>query len=140
VILNVPDGEPAFHGRTAALCHWDLWPNNVLVDVRGVWWVLDWDGLAVGDPAEDVATLVWPLIYRTNTDWQNWVRGDEYDADTARRIDLHLRAISLDYVIDVLADWVECDVPEWQAEVRVQKELEHHAYLEWYRARWGCLS
>jgi hypothetical protein len=31
-------------------------------------------------------------------------------------MDLHLRAIALDYLIDVLADWADCDVPEWRDE------------------------
>jgi hypothetical protein len=52
-------------------------------------------------------------------------------------MDLHIRAIALDYLIDVLADWVECDVAEWRDRVRIKKEAEHSQYLDWYRSRWG---
>jgi hypothetical protein len=52
-------------------------------------------------------------------------------------VDLHLRAITLDYLIDVLADWAECDVPEWREEVRRRKAAEHLEYFDGYRARWG---
>jgi hypothetical protein len=52
-------------------------------------------------------------------------------------MDQHLRAIALDHLIDGLADWAECDVPEWRDEVRRRKEEEHHRYLDWYLGRWG---
>jgi hypothetical protein len=52
-------------------------------------------------------------------------------------MDLHLRATTLDYVIDVLADWADCDVPEWWEGVRRRKEADHVQYLDWYRSRWG---
>ena len=119
-----------------APCHWDLWPDNVLVQADGCWWVLDWDSLAVGDEAEDLATLVWPFVHSHGTDWRDLL-GGEGDGPYAVRMELHLRAIALDYLIDVLADWAECDVPEWQDDVRRRKEAEHERYYEWYLSRWG---
>ena len=107
-----------------------------MVEKSGEWWVLDWDSLAVGDEAEDFATLVWPLVNSQNEDWRTLLGGD-WDGSFAVRMDMHLRAITLDYVIDVLADWAECDVPEWRDEVRLRKEAEHHRYFDWYRSRWG---
>jgi hypothetical protein len=136
IVLAMPDGIEAFEGMTRSQCHWDLWPNNVMVEKSGEWWVLDWDSLAVGDEAEDFATLVWPLVNSQNEDWRTLLGGD-WDGSFAVRMDMHLRAITLDYVIDVLADWAECDVPEWRDEVRLRKEAEHHRYFEWYRSRWG---
>ncbi len=90
----------------------------------------------MGDEAEDYATLVWPFVYGQNRDWRDLLGGKD-DGPFADRMELHLRAITLDYLIDVLADWSECDVPEWQEEVRPKKEAEHHRYLDWYRQRWG---
>src|SRR5262249_33996382 len=52
-VLALAAGHDAFAGVTRAPCHWDLWPDNVLVGRGGAWWVLDWDGLATGDEAED---------------------------------------------------------------------------------------
>jgi hypothetical protein len=126
----------AFEGMTRAPCHWDLWPNNVMIDRASNWWVLDGDGLAVDDEAEDLATLAWPFFQAEGQDWRD-LFGGEGDGSFASRMDLHLRAITLDYVIDVLADWAECDVPEWRESVCPIKEEEHHWYLEWYRSRWG---
>jgi thiamine kinase-like enzyme len=135
-VLSLPDGHDAFAEVTRAPCHWDLWPDNVLVGRGGAWWVLDWDGLALGDEAEDYATLVWPFVYREGKDWREFL-AEGGDGRFAARMDLHLRATTLDYVIDVLADWADCDVPEWQEAVRRRKEAEHVQYLDWYRSRWG---
>jgi thiamine kinase-like enzyme len=65
-LLAMGREHPALERRTRAPCHWDLWTNNVLVGAEGDWWVLDWDGLAVGDEAEDLATLVWPSVFELN--------------------------------------------------------------------------
>ena len=62
-LLALPAGNGAFDGVTRSPCHGDLWPDNVLVGAVGRPWVLDWDGLAVGDAAEDLATLVWPFFH-----------------------------------------------------------------------------
>ncbi len=77
---------------------------------------------------------MWPFVQATGEDWRDLL-GDEGDGPFAARMDLHLRAIALDYLIDVLADWAECDVPEWRDEV--QRTEEHHRYLDWYLGRWG---
>lgn len=135
-LLAIAPEHAAFEGASHAPCHWDLWWQNVMVAGGGAWWVIDWDSLAVGDEAEDYATLVWPFVYEQNWDWRDLL-GGKADGAFADRIDLHLRAITLDYLIDVLADWSECDVPEWQEAVRPRKEAEHRRYLDWYRRRWG---
>jgi thiamine kinase-like enzyme len=135
-VLALADGNDAFDGLTRSPCHWDLWPNNVLLEADGRWWVLDWDSLAVGDEAEDFATLAWPFVHSQGKHWRDLLGGGGEGAFAAR-MDLHLRAIALDYLIDVLADWAECDVPEWREAVRRRKESEHHRYFDWYRSRWG---
>jgi thiamine kinase-like enzyme len=136
VVLTLAAGDDAFEGVTRSPCHWDLWPNNVLVGADGRPWLLDWDGLAVGDEAEDLATLVWPFVHSECRDWRDLL-GFEGDVPFAARMDRHLRALALDYLIDVLADWAECDVPQWRDEVRRRKEEEHRRYLDWYLSRWG---
>ncbi|HEY6393115.1 MAG TPA: aminoglycoside phosphotransferase family protein [Bryobacteraceae bacterium] len=126
----------AFGGVSRSACHLDLWHDNVMLDKSGDWWILDWDGLAVGDPAEDYATLLWPFVHRRGTDWRN-VLGANVDAAFEARMELHMRAITLDYVVDPLADWVECDVPEWMDKVRARKQREHVECLDLYRRKWG---
>jgi thiamine kinase-like enzyme len=126
----------AFKGVSHSVCHLDLWQDNVMLDKTGGWWILDWDGLAVGDPAEDYATLLWPLVHRDGTDWRD-VLGTNVDEAFEARIEFHLRAITLDYVVDPLADWVECDVPEWMDDVRARKQREHVECLDLYQRKWG---
>jgi hypothetical protein len=134
-VLALADNCQAFDGMTSAPCHWDLWPNNVMTEKTGGWWVLDWDSLATGDEAEDYATLVWPFFVSGKENWRTIFEA-KADRSCVERVDLHLRAITLDYAIDVLADWAECDVPEWREQVRTRKDAEHSQYLDWYRSRW----
>jgi len=126
----------AFEGVSRSACHLDLWQDNVMLDKSGGWWVLDWDGLAVGDPAEDYATVLWPFVHRHGTEWRHVLEAN-MDAAFEARMELHLRAITLDYVVDTLADWVECDVPEWRDEVRTRKQREHVECLDLYRRKWS---
>jgi len=118
------------------LVNWDLSPDNVMVGDDGRWWVLDWDGLAIGNPAEDYASLFWPFFFAGVMD-RRALLDDEWDSALSTRLDLHLRAITLDHIIDPLADWVECDVEEWKQQVRDRKETEHEECFEFYRNRWS---
>jgi len=135
-IIAIGQAHKAFEGVSRSACHLDLWQDNVMLDKSGEFWILDWDGLAVGDPAEDYATLLWPLVHRHGTDWRE-VLGVNVDEAFEARMEFHLRAITLDYVVDPLADWVDCDVPEWMEEVRARKQREHVEYLDLYRRKWG---
>ncbi len=135
-IIAIGEEHWAFDGVSRSACHLDLWQDNVMLDNSGDWWILDWDGLAVGDPAEDYATLLWPLVHRQGKNWRDAL-GANFDAAFEARMELHLRAITLDHVVDPLADWVECDIPEWMGEVRARKQREHVECLDLYRAKWG---
>ena len=134
-LLAMGQDHPALEGMTRAPCHWDLWSENVMVGDDGDWWVLDWDGLAIGDQAVDFATLAWSGVFEEGRDWRD-VLGRDFDPALAARIDLYLRGIMLDWTIDVLADWIVCDVPEWRDQVRARNEALHLRHLDWYRQRW----
>jgi thiamine kinase-like enzyme len=135
-VIGIGREHWAFEGVSRSTCHLDLWQDNVMIEKSGAWWILDWDGLAVGDPAEDYATLLWPFVHRHGTDWRHVLKAN-VDAAFEARMELHLRAITLDYVVDTLADWVECDVPEWKDEVRVRKQREHVEFLDLYQRKWS---
>ena len=128
--------DRAMDGVSHSVCHWDLWAQNVLVDPGGAWRVIDWDMVGVGDEAEDYATVVWPLVNRNPERWPEAL-GFERDAVFDARMKFYLRAITLDYAIDVLADWVDCDVEEWGEAVREKKREHHEEFLDIYRAVWG---
>lgn len=115
--------------------HGDLWPSNILVTRQGDWFVIDWDDLALGDPALEYGILLGPL-------WRDGRLSLEEaaallpagDPDMRRRFEISLRAFVLDQVIDTLADWVEASfAPDHQETVRAGKEAAHRAALDFYR-------
>ena len=128
--------HPVLAGTTHAPCHWDLWTDNVIVAPDGAWWTPDWDDLSIGDEAEDLATLIWPFAVDQGQDWHDLL-GTHRNEAFSERLDLHLRAISLDYAIDVVADWVDYAGTEWRDVVRPKKQALHLRNLESYRKRWG---
>jgi hypothetical protein len=51
---------------------------------------------------------------------------------------LYRRVQMLDWVIDILADWIDCrEVPAFQEEVRARKQAEHEQFLRIYEAEYG---
>lgn len=99
-----------------AAVHGDPWHENVLLAPDRLW-LLDWEDLAVGDPAVDDAVLRYDAL---GSDRQHW-------SATPREL-IARRALMLDAVIDVAADWVESTDPF----VRRGKESAYLAGLETY--------
>jgi hypothetical protein len=51
---------------------------------------------------------------------------------------LYRRVQMLDWVIDVLADWIECrQAPSSQTEVRARKQAEHEHFFCIYQEDYG---
>jgi hypothetical protein len=101
-----------------AAVHGDPWHENFLIGPDRLW-LLDWEDLSVGDPMVDDAILLHDAL---GTDPHHWP--DEAVHTIARR------ALMLDAVVDVAADWVENTNPL----VRRRKEAAYLAGLEAYRA------
>jgi hypothetical protein len=138
-LLELPAWEGGAFGAAARdVVHGDLWWNNILVRPSGAWHILDWDDVGLGDPALDFATVLFPLtVGPTARRWQDFPipAGDEA---FAARMALYRRAQVLDWVIDVLADWIECrDVPAVRDAVRARKQAEHERFLRVYEADYG---
>ena len=128
------DSVSAFHNRAVDPVHGDLNEGNVLVTPSD-WFVVDWDDLALGDPAVEFAVLLWPIVYQGRK-WSEFsIPGVE---DSFReRIEVCLRAQLLDEVIDPLADYVAADaVPSKQLEVQAVKRKGHEEALERYLSLW----
>ena len=100
-----------------AAVHGDPWHENVLLAPDRLW-LLDWEDLAVGDQVIDDAILRYDAL---GSDRHHW-------PDTPRDL-IARRALLLDSVIDVAADWVEATDPF----VRRAKESTYLAGLETYR-------
>ena len=96
-------------------------------------YILNWDDLAVGDPALEYAIFLGPL-------WRDGILSPAEvedllpaGADLRERFRMCLRAFLLDEVIDTLADWVECAFArEHQGQVRADKERAHREALATY--------
>ena len=100
-----------------AAVHGDPWHENVLLAPDRLW-LLDWEDLAVGDPVVDDSILRHDAV---GSDLHHWPDDPAYVV--ARR------ALMLDAVVDVAADWVENTDPV----VRRRKEAAYLAGLEAYR-------
>lgn len=129
----------AFAAPTASPVHGDLHAQNVLVAETGEWYLLDWDDLALGDPAADYSVLLWPLVReRPPGAWKLYPVPGAADPAFAERMELYLRARLLDEVVDVLADWIDAaTVSERREDIRAQKRREHEQALVDYGARYG---
>lgn len=128
----------AFAAPARAPIHGDIWSDNILVTERGAWYLLDWDSLARGDAALDWAMVLAPEVHFQDYTWWR----DNLPADAGEsfevRVELYLRAWLLDWVVDVLADYVEADrAPEHAEQVRERKRAEHLRHLSLYRVRYG---
>lgn len=121
---------PAFARPALAAVHGDLHEGNVLVGGEQ-WFVVDWDDLALGDPALDFAILLWPLVYQGRS-WLEFALPETDDA-FPERMELYLQAQLLDEVIDSLADYVEAHVVPSKLEyIRRIKRQRHEEALERY--------
>lgn len=133
------EASPAFDQPANAAVHGDLWLNNLIVGPTGLY-VLDWDGLELGDPAIDWSMLFGP----TRADPCIRHAADAIPAlhDSAReRVPWYLRAALLDWVIDPLADWVQSwHEPFGGESIRNSNERVHGLALECYEALYGPVS
>lgn len=131
--------SPAFAEPADAPAHSDLWLNNLLVTPRGEWYVLDWDDLALGDPAMEWSMLFGPSRGDLRTVMDRALPPAlTADASVRERLRLYARSSLLDWMLDPLSDWIDAtESPEHLAEVRPENERIHRAALEAYRARYG---
>lgn len=133
-LKNFVTKAPEFEVLTDAPIHSDIWANNLLIDKNGNWFLIDWDGLKVGDSSLDYAMLLGP----SQDNWERRSDPLEFDIrllpESSSRIRLYHQAMLLDWVIDPLADWIEAEKhPEWADAVRTENEKNHSAALKCYR-------
>jgi aminoglycoside phosphotransferase (APT) family kinase protein len=133
-LRETADSVQAFHNPAGEPVHGDLNEGNVVV-TPNAWFVVDWDDLALGDPAVDFAVLLWPIICQGGK-WSEFSIPD-VENGFRKRMEICLRAQLLDEVIDPLADYVAAGaVPSEQTEVQLVKRKQHEEALERYRTVW----
>lgn len=128
-LLQSVDSSTAFQNTTRHLAHGDLWLNNVLVDGEENFWILDWDDLAVSDPALDIVMLLGPSVEDIKPFEITRRNVPQYpiDENMEERLRIYVPARLLDWVIDPLADYVEAEsAPAVADEVR-RKNQHFHA-------------
>ncbi|HEY0811388.1 MAG TPA: aminoglycoside phosphotransferase family protein [Longimicrobiales bacterium] len=114
--------------------HGDLWLNNILWQNSEHWHIVDWDGIALGDPMTDLAMLTGPAA----NDLTPLKMYDQVAAQLSsverERLRILGRASLLDWIIDPLSDWIDADVvPAHAQEMRALKERVHTGALALYR-------
>ena len=131
--------SPAFREPADCPVHGDLWLNNVMVDHAGHWYVLDWDGLRLGDPVIDWTMLFGPSRAQPQAATEEVVLShDALNGAERQRLTLYAQASQLDWVLDPLADWVQGSrEAEHGARVRTANERIHHEALQAYAVRYG---
>jgi hypothetical protein len=119
--------------------HADLWLNNTLVDTASRWYILDWDGLTLGDPVMD-----WTMLFGPTRDTPHEVaesivtRYVSLARAEQERLNVYARAALLDWVIDPLSDWVaSVHEPEHGTQMRAANERVHKRALARYRQVYG---
>lgn len=125
----------AFQHPVNAPIHGDLHSNNLLVTPEGAWFILDWDDLQIGDPVLDYTTLLAPpLASWQPARWQNVDLAAVADPALHQRLALYQRAQLLDWVIDVLSDYVDADIAgDHAAPMRATKQAQHLQALKLYQ-------
>lgn len=130
---------PAFMEPAEAPTHSDLWLENILCEPCGAFWILDWDDLALSDPAIDLAVLFGPTTARPEPVTTESIAPGQYPLSAAlrERLLIYGQATVLDWIIDPLADWVDADAAGPRAEeVRVEKRRIHEAALQVFHQRY----
>jgi len=129
----------AFDELARSPVHNDLWVNNILVDPGGQWFLLDWDGLALGDPLIDWVMLFGPTRNAPFAATEATIRNHvPLNAAGNERLAVYLQASQLDWVIDPLADWVQAaHEPEHGAQVRAANETVYNASRRAYLSRFS---
>jgi len=129
----------AFSDPADVPCHGDLWVENLIVGPGGALAVLDWDGLALGDPALDWAAFLGPtrdhpVVARFADVPDATRRAPRWRARFAH----HARAGLFDAALDGLADWVDADaLGAGAAAMRVRKRASVESALAAYRATYA---
>lgn len=127
-LLTEVENSNSFNLKSDRVAHGDLWLNNLLVDQHNSFWILDWDDLAISDPALDLIMLLGPSVETIEpfeiSEGNIW--NYPMDSDLEKRLKIYAPARLLDWVIDPLADYVEAEAaPEVADEVR-EKNRQFH--------------
>ena len=99
----------AFSARASSPVHGDLWRGNILVADDGRLRIVDWDDLALGDPALEFAVLLEPIMeLDPNASLEDLLQRRP-DAAFTQRFEMCLRAQRLYAPIEAAAEYIEAE-------------------------------
>lgn len=134
-VLRLVEATPAFDDPADRATHQDLWLNNLIVQPDGALRIIDWDGLALGDPMLDWTMLFGPAPGAFRIAEPGDLPRGAFSRSEKDRVGVLARASLLDWVIDPLADWIEAPPSSDFDDVRRAKRRVHEAALAAYRER-----
>jgi aminoglycoside phosphotransferase (APT) family kinase protein len=127
----------AFAEPASRPAHSDLWLNNLIVGPTS-WYILDWDGLTLGDAAMDWAMLFGPTRLQIRPSRSAADHAVSLGAGARERLRWYGRASALDWIIDPLSDWVQSWNEPFHGEpIRIANERVHREAMVSYNARFG---
>ncbi len=128
----------AFSPKASSPVHGDLWNDNILVADDGRWRIVDWDDIALGDPALEFAVLLEPTLEQNPEASLEDLLPYPPDAGFSRRLEMCLRAQRLYSAIETLANYIEAEaLGDRAARVREENEALHRVALRSYKRRYG---
>ena len=137
-LVRQVEASRAFDDAADRATHHDLWLNNLIVQPDGRLRIIDWDGLALGDPMLDWTMLFGPAPGAFRTAGLEDLPEGVFSRSEQARVGVLARASLLDWVIDSLADWIEAPPSPRRDDVRRAKRRVHEGALAMYRDRgWG---
>ncbi len=132
-------GMEAFSPRASSPVHGDLWPGNILAADDGRIRIVDWDDIALGDPALEFAVLLEPIMEMNPKASLADLLRREPDAAFRQRFETCLRAQKLYAPIEAAAEYIEAEALEDRADaVRAERRAQYRETQRAYRRRYGA--
>ena len=129
----------AFSPKASSPVHGDLWNDNILVADDGRWRIVDWDDIALGDPALEFAVLLEPIFDQHQEASLADLLPYRPDFGFNQRLEVCLRAQRLYGAIESLANYIEAEALGHRADrVREENETLHREALRSYKRRYGA--
>ena len=132
-------GMEAFSPNASSPVHGDLWNDNILVADDGQWRIVDWDDIALGDPALEFAVLLEPILEQNPEASLKDLLPYTPDAGFSQRLEMCLRAQRLYRAIEAPAEYIEAvAVGAGTDGLRDDKRAQHLEAVSAYRNRYGA--
>lgn len=130
-------GLEAFSHPVVSAVHGDLWRGNILLTDGGRLRIVDWDDLALGDPALEFAVLLEPIMELNPGASLEDLLQRRPDAGFTQRFETCMWAQRLYTPIEAAAEYIEAVALGMGTDLlRDEKEALHRETLNFYKRRY----